>query len=214
VRWNVRGHRPKQGGLPGTDAAADDARAPSEHRRSAKGTKGGIEGPHLDEVVGGDPEITMPADRERRTGRDRHHCEQPRAIGQLEGKPRRAEVEASLTDARTRADRPQHLDHLVVGVRDRLDAFVATVCVTDPDDIAAVRVDVLDGWIVKEVLEPVKAEECVEYGAGEFVLFLGGHERGPDGESLSGATLQRLGDQLSPKRLLVTGPESRPAAIG
>jgi hypothetical protein len=203
VRRNVRRHRPKQGGLSGTDAAADDARPLGEHCRSAKGAKRCVEGAHLDEVVGGDSEIAVAADRERRPSRDRHHCKQARAIGKLEGKSRRAEVKAPLSDARTRADRAQHLDHLVVGVRDRLDAFMPPVRVTDPDDIAAVRVDVLDGGVVEEALEPVETEQCVEHGAGEFVFLVTGEHRPSRADRRAGSAIHGLHDELATECLFV-----------
>ena len=84
------------------------------------------------------------------------------------------------------------------------------VCVTDPDDIAAVRVDVLDGWIVKEVLEPVEAEECVEHGAGEFVLLVTREHRPSRADRRAGSAIHGLHDELATECLFVTRSERAP----
>ncbi len=155
----------------------------------------------------------MSADRHAWLGGERHEGEQARAVGHLQRQAGRAEIETALADPHAGRRGAQHLDQLVVGVRDRPDSFPPAVRIADPHDVTAVGVDVLDLGVVQQPLEPVQAEQRVEGRPGQVVLLVARHDRGPDGEGLPGAALQRLSDQLSPERLLVTSPESRPAAI-
>ena len=123
-----------------------------------------------DQVVGGDPQVAVPADRQARPGRHRHQREQPRPVRQLQRQPRRAAVEAPLPDPGPGRRGAQHLLQLLVGGGDRLDPFPAAVGVADPDLVAAVGVDVLDRGIVEQPLEPVQAEQGVEDRPGQLVL--------------------------------------------
>jgi hypothetical protein len=85
------------------------------------------------------------------------------------------------------------------------------VRVTNPNDIAAVRVDVLDGRVVKKMLEPVETEQRVEYSSGEFVLLVTGEHRPSRADRGAGAAIQGFDDELATESLLVA--RSKRAAI-
>ncbi len=123
-----------------------------------------------DQVVEGDPQVAVAADRHARPGRHGHDGEQARPVGELQGESRRAPVEAALADPDPGRRGAQQLHQLGVGGGDRRHLLPAPVGVADEDLVAAVGVDVLDLRIVQQSLEAVQAEQGVEGGPGQLVL--------------------------------------------
>jgi len=72
--------------------------------------------------------------------------------------------EGALCRARSGGQQLQHLDELVVRVRDRWVAFVTPVGVGDPHLVVTVDLDVLHRGVVDQRLQPAETEERGHYG--------------------------------------------------